>query len=124
MYYFLLSVFNLIETHKDESPIIDTKGTIQGKCNYSVTLEAFDVDRSTKLNLLEYENLNDLIGKNLQLCIELKKVSDIPEKLTFQTQCKYVWQDENFETRPIAGKKAPEFGYKGKHMILVNDDMI
>jgi hypothetical protein len=28
VYYFLLSVYNLIETSKDESPIIDTKGAI------------------------------------------------------------------------------------------------
>lgn len=28
VFYFLLSVFNLIETNKDDSPIIDTKGII------------------------------------------------------------------------------------------------
>jgi hypothetical protein len=28
VYYFLLSVYNLIETTKDETPIIDTKGII------------------------------------------------------------------------------------------------
>ena len=28
VYYFLLSVFNLIETSKDDSPVIDTKGNI------------------------------------------------------------------------------------------------
>lgn len=28
VYYFLLSVFNLVETSKDSSPIIDTKGSI------------------------------------------------------------------------------------------------
>jgi hypothetical protein len=28
VYYFMLSLFNLIETTKDNSPIIDTKGSI------------------------------------------------------------------------------------------------
>jgi len=36
----MLSVFNLIDTQKDDSPIIDSKGTIQGKVNYSVSLES------------------------------------------------------------------------------------
>ena len=30
VYFFLLSLFNLIDTPKDESPIIDTKGIKQG----------------------------------------------------------------------------------------------
>ena len=31
VFYFLLSVFHLIDTPKDTSPIIDTKGNIKGK---------------------------------------------------------------------------------------------
>ena len=31
MYYFLVSMVNLIETKSDESPIIDNKGSVQGK---------------------------------------------------------------------------------------------
>jgi hypothetical protein len=43
MYYFLVSVVNLVETKNDESPIIDEKGSIQGKMHYSVR------DRSVRL---------------------------------------------------------------------------
>jgi len=88
----------LIETSKDESPIIDTKGAIQGRLNYSVSFEAFDVDRTTRLNLLEYETLNELLGKNLKIIIELKKAGDLPEKYSFKTMCRYLWNDETFET--------------------------
>ncbi len=113
VYYFLLSVYNLIETSKDESPIIDTKGAIQGRLSYSVSFEAFDVDRTTKLNLLEYETLNELLGKNLKIIIELKKAGDLPEKYSFKTMCRYLWNDEQFETTPVLKKREPDFNYKG-----------
>lgn len=116
VYYFLLSVFNLIETSKDNSPIIDTKGSIQGKLNYSVNFELFDVDRMTRLNPLEYETLNELIGKHLKLIIELKKASDIPEKYTYKTMCKYSYNECGFETTIVEKNKEPLFNYIGEHM--------
>jgi hypothetical protein len=83
VYYFLLACFNLIETSKDDSPIIDTKGTIQGKMNYSVSLQVLDVDKTTKLDMLDYETLNELIGKNLQITVELNRANEIPEKYSY-----------------------------------------
>jgi hypothetical protein len=67
-----------------------------------VALEVFDVDKSTKLNILEYETLSELIGKNLQITIELKRASDIPDKYSYQVMAKYVWNEETFETDIIA----------------------
>jgi hypothetical protein len=89
VYYFLLSVFNLIDTTKDSSPIIDTKGSIQGKMNYTITFEIYDVDKKTKLNPLEFETLNELIGKNLKLIVELRKCTELPEKYCWKVMCKY-----------------------------------
>ena len=63
-----------------------------------MTYEALDVDGSTKLNLLDYENLSELLGKNLKIILEIKKATDVPEKYSFKTMCKYVWGDEKFET--------------------------
>lgn len=85
VYYFLLSIFNLIETAKDSSPIIDTKGSIQGNLTYSCNFELLDVDRQTKLNPLEYETLNELIGKNIKVILDLKKATDINEKYSYKT---------------------------------------
>lgn len=124
VFYFLLSVFNLIETTKDNSPIIDTKGSIQGKLTYSCNFELYDVDKTTKLNPLEYETLNELIGKNLKVFIDLKRASDIPEKYTYKTQCKYSWNDCGFETQIVERSKEPTFNYKGEHMQVITEDLI
>lgn len=94
MYYFLVSVVNLVETKNDDSPIIDEKGSIQGRVHYSVGLELYDSETSQKpLNILKYNSLNDLIGKYLKLILEIKKAQDLPEKLTYEVQCRYNWID-------------------------------
>lgn len=102
VYIFLLSMFNLIDTPKDESPIIDTKGIKNGMQQYSVHLELLDYDKTTPLNILEYENLRELIGKHLKVKFALKRATDIPEKYTFKTMAKYDWIDPErtgFETQ-------------------------
>lgn len=73
VYYFLLSVYNLIEGGKELSPIIDTKGGTQGKLQFSVGFEIYDTDKKTKLNALEYDSLSELVGRNLKLIVELKR---------------------------------------------------
>jgi len=89
VYYFLVSVANLVETKNDESPIIDNKGTIQGKVSYSVGLEVYDSSGNKQLPLINYSALSDLIGKKLKINLELKKASDIPEKLSHASIIKY-----------------------------------
>lgn len=61
--------------------------------------------------MLEYETLNELIGKNLQITIKLKKANEIPEKYSYQVMAKYVWNDENFETEIITKQSNPKFDY-------------
>jgi len=124
VYYFMLSLFNLIETTKDNSPIIDTKGSIQGNLQYSCSFELYDVDRTTKLNPLEYESLNELIGKNIKVVLELRKATDIPEKYTYKTQCKYIWSDVGFETLVVENNKDPNFNYRFDHMQVITEDLI
>jgi len=102
VYFFLLSLFNLIDTPKDESPIIDTKGIKQGVQAYSVHLDVFDTDKTTPLNILEYETLRELVGKYLKVKLTLRRASDIPEKYSYKTMAKYEWIDADrttFETQ-------------------------
>lgn len=74
MYYFLVSVVNLVETKNDDSPIIDEKGMIQGRVHYSVGIELYDSQTSQKpLNILKFNSLNDLLGKYLKLILEIRK---------------------------------------------------
>lgn len=44
MYYFLVSIVNLIETKNDDSPIIDEKGSIQGRMLYSIGIELYEFE--------------------------------------------------------------------------------
>lgn len=91
---------------------------------YSITLELLDVDRTTKLNPLEYENLNELIGKNLKLKIELKKASELPDKYIFKTMCRYTWNDNSFETKTVERRKDPSFDYYSDHLTSITEDMV
>lgn len=126
IYYFLLSVYNLIDIQKDETPIIDSKGGIQGKMNYGVSVEVLDTDRTTKLNVLDYESLQECVGKYLRLTVDLRRVVDIPEKYTFKTKCKYNFldQEEAFETKIIEKKKEPEFLYRGVHECAITEELL
>lgn len=126
VYYFMLSVFNLIETQKDESPIIDTRGNIQGKLTYSVKLEVFDSDGQSKLNILDYETLNELIGKTLKFNLDIRKVGYIPDKYTFKTCVRYNWMDSEsqFETKQVERQKDPEFNYQYEHTLTITEDLI
>lgn len=74
--------------------------------------------------MLEFETLNELIGKNITMTIELKKAHDLPEKYSFKTMAKYHWQDEEYETKVVAKKTTPNFDYAGVHSFTVTDDMI
>ena len=82
------------------------------------------MDRTTKLNPLEYESLNELIGKNIKVVLELRKASDIPEKYTYKTQCKYIWSDVGFETQVVENTKDPNFNYRFDHMQVITEDLI
>jgi hypothetical protein len=79
----------MVEYGKDETPVIDSKGIIVGKMSYGVTMEILDTDRHTKLDPLEYETLQEAVGKWLRLQIDLRKIMDLPEKLCYKTKCKY-----------------------------------
>lgn len=61
--------------------------------HYSIGIEIFDYDGGKPLNILKFNSLNDVVGKQLKLVIELRKASEIPEKLAYEVQCKYQWLD-------------------------------
>jgi len=127
VFLFLLSMYNLIDTHKDESPIIDTKGIKNGMQEYSVHLSVLDLDRQTPLNILEYETVRDLIGKHLKVKLTLKRAKDIPEKYSFKTMAKYEWIDNDrtgFETQVKERQPNPDFGYSAEHVELITEEFV
>ena len=129
MYYFMVSLVNLVETKSDESPIIDNKGVIVGKMQYAMNMEIMDPHSKKPLNLLKYNSLTDLIGKRLKVILELKKATNIqPEKLAYEVQSKYQWLDESrteYLTNAVKGEEGKAaLGYRAEHEIEVDEDLV
>jgi hypothetical protein len=55
------------------------------------------------------------MGRNLKLIIELKKASELNEKYSYKTMCKYVYNECGYETKTIEKKKEPDFNYRTEH---------
>ena len=127
VFIFLISWYNLIDTAKDESPIFDTKGIKNGTQEYSVHLSVLDYDRSTPLNIYEYETVRDLLGKHLKIKIGLKRAKDIPERYSYKTMAKYDWIDNDrttFETQVQERRRDPDFAYVHEHVELITEDFV
>jgi len=78
-----------------------------------VNLSIFDSDGTSQLNILDYETLNELIGKTLKLTFDIRRGSGIPDKFCYKSVARYTWLDtENeFETKTVEKQKEPEYGY-------------
>lgn len=119
-----MSTYNLIETAKDETPIIDTKGQISGYMSYRVSIDVVDIDRETVLNALDFETLNECVGKYLKLTIELRRAQGIQEKYSYKTKAQYTFlEEEDSVTKIVENKKDPEFNSKFVHLVEITDDL-
>lgn len=90
-------------------------------------LSVLDYDRSTPLNIYEYETVRDLLGKHLKVKIGLKRAKDIPERYQYKTMVKYDWIDSDrttFESQVVERKRDPDFMYVHEHVELITDDFI
>lgn len=117
-------MYNLIETVKDESPIIDTKGKIQGKIDYAISFELFDPE-GNQINVLDYDTLADLIGNIIKLKVKLKRAIDIPHKWSHVSKCKYEWLDDVIhESEHIKKTQDPEFNYECVHTIPISEEFL
>lgn len=128
VYYFLISMYNLIETKNDETPIIDVKGNIKGRVSYSVYFEGLDPFTLNPIELEAFDNLSEMIGKKLKVTLELKKASDIPEKQQNEVYAKYQWVDDDrtdCNTGPCKDKTTtPVWNYRKEHVITVDEDLV
>jgi hypothetical protein len=48
-------------------------------------------------DLIEYENLNELVGKKIKLIFEIKEAEGLPKKLQQKTFCSYEFLHSNGE---------------------------
>jgi Arc/MetJ family transcription regulator len=119
-----MSTYNLIETLKDDTPIIDTKGQISGYMSYRVNIDILDEDMETVMNALDFETLAECVGKYLRVTVELKRAQGIQEKYSYKTKAQYNFLDEDLSiTKIVEKKKDPEFAYKASHIVLVTDEL-
>jgi len=101
-YIFLTTVYNLIDVKLDKTPIIDSKGQIQGYVRYSISFDVLEQYGEVISDLLDYENMADLLGKKLRLNFEIKDGEGLPNKLCTKTFCQY----EFYQTKDPNAKKA------------------
>lgn len=96
-FIYLDSLANLLETINDGTPIIDTKGNINGKLFYSIIPRLSNNDEGMESKLLLYENINELIGQSLTVTFQLHGARDLPPKYATDVYLSYKWVDENQE---------------------------
>ena len=90
-------------------------------------LSVLDYDRSTPLNIFEYETVRDLIGKHLKIKLNLKRAKEIPERYTFKTMAKYEWinsERTTYETQVQERKREPNFNYEFEHIELITEEFV
>ena len=126
VFFFLLSIYNLIDV-ADESNIYDSKGIIVGKVQYGMGIKIFDSDKKTPLNLMDYETMDELHNKWMQLSFHIKKAVMFNEKYTYRTKCTYKWIKEEQiqeETLAIEQQKQPQFNYSKEFMLQIDSSVI
>lgn len=119
VYIFMDSISHLLDTVKDQSPIIDSNGEIKGKLVYSFEPKVFD-DNGEPMNLMLLDNINNLTGRNMSIQFNIHSCKEIPEKLSSQVFAQYQWIDEDgrfFQTvkSGIEKNKNPVWDYKLTH---------
>lgn len=75
---------------------------------------------------MDYDSMEDMIGKKLKLTVDLKKATEIPQKYTYVTKCKYDLFEgqERFETEEIKNMKEPEFNHTKEMILDINEDLL
>lgn len=128
VYIFMDSVTFLLDTVKDQSPIIDSNGEIKGKLVYSFEPKVFD-DNGEPMNLMLLDNINNLIGRNMSIQFNIHSCKEIPEKLSSQVFAQYQWIDEDgrfFQTvkSGVEKNKNPVWDYKLTHDLYIVEDLM
>ncbi len=120
------SVTFLLDTVKDQAPIINEKGEVKGKLVYSFEPKIYD-DEGEPQNLILFDNINNLTGRNMDIQFNIHSCKEIPEKLSTQVFAQYQWIDEDarfFATpKSTTIEKNPVWEYKYTHPIYIVQDI-
>jgi len=86
VFQYLQSLYYLLDVN-DEQNIYDSKGLQVGRLQLSMSIKLFDTDKKTQLNLIDYEDMEEILSKWLQITVNIKKATINNEKFTYKTKC-------------------------------------
>ena len=119
-YMYLETAYYLAPIEDDMMAIINDQGGIKGTLNVSLSL------LSDNLVLDEYENLKDLLGKELNISIKINQALQIPENFSTNVFCQYTMagcNNETFKTEMVSYTTSPEFNYSKTHKVQITTDL-
>merc|ERR1712176_1223999 len=77
-------------------------------------------------NILLYETMEELIGKNLKFTISIDKAIGIPDKFSFKTKCGYEWieyPNDLFESGIVFDTDEPQFEFEQEHIAEITEEL-
>lgn len=120
-YMYLESAYYLDSIEDNELAIINDQGSIKGNLSVYIGLSVDGVV------LEEYENLRELLGKELRFTVKIKGAYNLPETFSTDTFCQYTMESLNneiFKTQNILETDPnPLFDYVKIHTIAINSDV-
>ena len=120
-YMYLETSYYLAPIEDDMMAIINDQGAIKGTLNIALTPNIEGVI------LEEYENLRELIGKELVIKININSASNLPQNYSTNVFCQYTlnaFNDEIYKT-PILNETNtdPIFKYENAHKFIITNDI-
>ena len=122
----------MCEARKEQTAIIDSNGKICGNLSYSVRLALTDDKEGTEaVDMNLYENVNEAVGKYLQITLKIRAAEIEQEKLRYKSVCSYEWfdgeeEDEIYDTDEIKDEDSiadPIYHYSVTHSVLITEEI-
>jgi len=128
VYLFCDSLYSLLETINDEAPIITTTGENKGTLRYSIVPKIHE--DGEEVSLLDFDDVNQLVGRTLDVKLELHGAKGLPDQLCTEVYGQYNWIDESAKLFTTAisppGKKSKnvDWNYKHQHELHLNNYIV
>ncbi|CAG9327700.1 unnamed protein product [Blepharisma stoltei] len=120
-YIYLDSIYYLITVDEDKVPIIDDRGSKKGMLKVAIT------PKIDGIVMEEFDNLKEILGKNLNLKVAIGEATDIPENFSTNCYCKYkfavVSEEEYMTQKCMQTTVNPKFNYIRDHNIEITPEV-
>ena len=118
-YVYLEILFYVLGVDEDLIPIIDDHGKNQGSLRLSIS-------PLISGQFEDYDSLREIIGRNIEIQLNIVEALGIPENLCNKVYCEYSLVNTSpFRTDISQGNTTcPKFNYSHTHNFLITDDFI